>query len=186
MDESQAQPHIWMQSKKKSWESFSSPVHPLVMARHERMWCILLSVATEKGILRKDRISQGWWHRFLERQEQLTLRHGDNTAHVRMDASVRNKDVKVVGQMSEHFEFGSDIFNLGRTLFVWISMYHTYNVKSLLKFTPPFQVPCSMWYGCLLIISHLLRGLASYFYIALCHNHPRDSALPGKNCENHK
>ena len=44
------------------------------------------SVATEKGILRKDRISQGWWHRFLERQEQLTLRRGDNTAHVRMDA----------------------------------------------------------------------------------------------------
>ena len=58
--------------------------------------------------------------------------------------SVRNKDVKVVGQMSEHFEFGSDIFNLGRTLFVWISMSHMYNVKSPLKFTPPFQVPCSM------------------------------------------
>ena len=40
------------------------------------------SVATEKVILRKDRISQGWWHRFLERQEQLTLRRGDNTAGI--------------------------------------------------------------------------------------------------------
>ena len=26
--------------------------------------------------------------------------------------SVRNKDVKVVGQMSEHFEFGSDIIRM--------------------------------------------------------------------------
>ena len=30
--------------------------------------------------------------------------------------SVRNKVAKVVGQMSEHFEFGLDIFNLGRTM----------------------------------------------------------------------
>ena len=37
-------------------------------------------------MLRKDRISQGWWNRFFERQERLTRRHGDNTAHVRMDA----------------------------------------------------------------------------------------------------
>ena len=44
------------------------------------------SVATEKGTLRKDRISQGWWHCSLKRQRQLTLRRGDNTAHVRMDA----------------------------------------------------------------------------------------------------
>ena len=47
----------------------------------------------------------------------------------RMHGSVRNKDVKVVGQMSEHFEFGSDIFNLGRTLFVWISISHMCNVN---------------------------------------------------------
>ena len=31
------------------------------------------SVANEKRIFRKDRISQGWWHGFLKRQEQLTL-----------------------------------------------------------------------------------------------------------------
>ena len=44
------------------------------------------AVGTEKDVLRKDRISQGWWNRFFERQERLTLRRGDNTAHVRMDA----------------------------------------------------------------------------------------------------
>ena len=38
--------------------------------------------------------------------------------------SVRNKIAKVVGQMSEHFEFGLDVFNLGQTLFVWIFMPH--------------------------------------------------------------
>ena len=38
--------------------------------------------------------------------------------------SVSNKVAKVVGQMSEHFEFGLDIFNLGQTLFVWIFMPH--------------------------------------------------------------
>lgn len=31
------------------------------------------AVATEKGVLRKDRISQGWWNRFFDRQERLTL-----------------------------------------------------------------------------------------------------------------
>ena len=44
------------------------------------------SVAKEKDLLRRNEITQGWWQRFLERQKDLTLRRGDNTAHVRMDA----------------------------------------------------------------------------------------------------
>ncbi len=44
------------------------------------------SVATDKGVLKGERISEGWWRRFLERQPKLTLRCGDSTAHVRMDA----------------------------------------------------------------------------------------------------
>ena len=47
---------------------------------------IAQGVAKEKGLLRGVRISQGWWRRFLERQNDLTLRRGDNTAHVRMAA----------------------------------------------------------------------------------------------------
>ena len=47
---------------------------------------IAQSVAEEKGILHGSRISHGWWHRFLKRQADLTLRRGDNTAHVRMEA----------------------------------------------------------------------------------------------------
>lgn len=44
------------------------------------------NVAREKGLLQGARISTGWWKRFLERQPKLSLRRGDATAHVRMDA----------------------------------------------------------------------------------------------------
>ena len=47
---------------------------------------IAQSVAEEKGVLRKNRISHGWWSRFLQRQADLSLRRGDSTAHARMDA----------------------------------------------------------------------------------------------------
>jgi len=42
--------------------------------------------AKEKGLLRKEKISQGWWRNFVSRQGDISLRKGDNTAHVRMDA----------------------------------------------------------------------------------------------------
>ena len=32
-------------------------------------------VAREKNLLRKDRVSDGWWKRFKERQPELSLRH---------------------------------------------------------------------------------------------------------------
>ena len=43
-------------------------------------------VARDKNILRGTKISQGWWRNFIERQGDLSLRRGDNTAHSRMDA----------------------------------------------------------------------------------------------------
>ena len=47
---------------------------------------IARSVAAEKGILKGSKVTQGWWRRFCERQPDLSLRRGDVTAHVRMDA----------------------------------------------------------------------------------------------------
>ena len=44
------------------------------------------NVATEKGVLRSSRISDGWWRRFLQRHPSLSLRSGDATGHVRMNA----------------------------------------------------------------------------------------------------
>ena len=43
-------------------------------------------MAIEKGVLVRNKISDGWWRRFLERQDDLTLRRGDSTGHDRMDA----------------------------------------------------------------------------------------------------
>ena len=42
--------------------------------------------AKKTGLLRKDKITQGWWRNFVSRQGDLSLRKGDNTAHVHMDA----------------------------------------------------------------------------------------------------
>jgi len=47
---------------------------------------IVESTAQEKGLLRKSKISQGWFRRFIEHQPQLSLRKGECTAFVRMDA----------------------------------------------------------------------------------------------------
>ena len=42
--------------------------------------------ARDKNTLRKEKISDGWFRRFLERQPHLSLRKGDRTAAIRMDA----------------------------------------------------------------------------------------------------
>ena len=43
-------------------------------------------VAKEKGVLKKTRITHGWFRRFLQRHPILRLRKGDVTARVRIDA----------------------------------------------------------------------------------------------------
>ena len=47
---------------------------------------IVETVAKEKGHLKTNKVTDGWWRRFMERQPQLSLRRGDATAHVRMNA----------------------------------------------------------------------------------------------------
>lgn len=44
------------------------------------------NLVREKGILRRGKITNGWWQVFLKRNPKIRLRHGDSTAHVRMDA----------------------------------------------------------------------------------------------------
>jgi len=39
------------------------------------------NVAREKETLRKEKISNGWWRRFIERQSQLSLHQADSTVH---------------------------------------------------------------------------------------------------------
>ena len=47
---------------------------------------IVENVAQEKKLLRSDRVSDGWWRRFMEQKPHLFLRRGDITAHIRMDS----------------------------------------------------------------------------------------------------
>ena len=63
---------------------------------------IAQSVADDKGLLRGNRISIGWWRRFLVHQPNLSLRRGDPTAHVRMDAV--NKET-----MEQYFSLLNDV-----------------------------------------------------------------------------
>lgn len=65
---------------------------------------IAQSVAAEKGVLRKSRITHGWWSRFLERQGNLCLRKGDSTAHSRMDAI--NKET-----LTQYFKLLKDVLD---------------------------------------------------------------------------
>jgi len=48
----------------------------------KQVLAIVEGVACDKEVLKKDKISPGWWRKFLERQDDLTLRKGYNTATV--------------------------------------------------------------------------------------------------------
>ena len=51
----------------------------------KQVLAIVEGVAHEKEVLRKEKISEGWWRKFMDRREDLALMKGDNTAHNRMD-----------------------------------------------------------------------------------------------------
>ena len=51
------------------------------------------STARDEGVLRKQKISDGWFRRFIEQQPKLTLRKGDCTAFVRMDAMKKQEEL---------------------------------------------------------------------------------------------
>ena len=48
---------------------------------------------TKQKILRKQKISDGWFRRFIERQPQLCMRKGDSTAIARMDAMKKQEEL---------------------------------------------------------------------------------------------
>ena len=53
------------------------------------------NVAKNKGILQKDRISTGWYDKFMKRQTYLSLCKGDPAANDRMDV--------VTSQVIKHY-----------------------------------------------------------------------------------
>ena len=61
-------------------------------------------VAKSKGVLRGERISHGWWQRFIARNPSLSLRSGDATAGIRIHA-VNEKN------MCEYFALLKEVYN---------------------------------------------------------------------------
>ena len=48
--------------------------------------CIVETYLKQKGTLKGETVSHGWWEKFLKRNPSLRLRVGDSTAGVRFDA----------------------------------------------------------------------------------------------------
>ena len=87
----------------------------------QQIKCIAENVAKEKGILKSNRISNGWWRRFLARQPQLALRREDTTGHVRMDAinheNIQNYYQLLKDVLDEHnlMDHPKQIYNMDET-----------------------------------------------------------------------
>ena len=66
--------------------------------------CIVGSFVKNKGTLKSSTVSNGWWEKFLKRNPALSLRSGDSTAGVRLDAmSVEN--------MKAYFDLLEEVYN---------------------------------------------------------------------------
>ena len=68
------------------------------------------NVAREKNVLRSERVSDGWWRRFMERQPQLSLRRGDSTAHICMN-SVNRESMESYFNLLEGTLSDNDLMN---------------------------------------------------------------------------
>ena len=55
--------------------------------------CIVESYLKQKGSLKGERLSSGWWDKVLQRNQTLRLHRGDSAAGVRLDAvNAKNMD----------------------------------------------------------------------------------------------
>ena len=82
---------------------------------------IVEGVAKQKRVLRGERISHGWWQRFLARNSSLSLRSGDSTAGVGIDAvneeNMRNY-FNLLKEVYDELDFAGHperIFNMDET-----------------------------------------------------------------------
>ena len=81
---------IWTKQKKKMAEFLQTTAEVGYGKTRKQAINIVESTAREKGLLRKCRISD---RHFIERQPQLSLRKGDSTAFVHMDAMKKQQEL---------------------------------------------------------------------------------------------
>ena len=83
--------------------------------------CLVESYLKQQGTLRGGKISNGWWEKFLKRNPTLSLRSGDSTAGVRMEAINReNLDnyFDLLRSVFDDFDFDKfpeSIYNMDET-----------------------------------------------------------------------
>ena len=84
------------QSEEKKFGDFCNSALQFSMGRHADVMAIAQSFASLKGVLRNERIRQGWFHRFLGGHENLALRRRDSTTHSRMNAMNTKKSTSTL------------------------------------------------------------------------------------------
>ena len=62
---------------------------------------VVEKIARDKNVLHGDKVTDGWWRRFRERQPQLALGHGDPTTHVCMDSTNKEAIEKYCNLLEE-------------------------------------------------------------------------------------
>lgn len=84
--------------------------------------CIVETYLKQKGTLKGEAVSHGWWEKFMRRNPSLRLRVGDSTAGVRLDA-VNEENMKNYFDLLKktYTDHGFDkhpqtIYNMGSTL----------------------------------------------------------------------
>ena len=83
--------------------------------------CIVESYLKQKGSLKGERVSNGWWDKFLRRNPTLRLLIGDSTVGVRFDAiNTENMDnyFKLLKDTYDQYDFADNlecIFNMDET-----------------------------------------------------------------------
>ena len=83
--------------------------------------CLVEVCVRKKGTLRGSAVSNGWWDKFLKRNPMLSLRSGDSTAGIRMDAmNVENMKeyFDLLRKVYDEYEFNSHpecIYNMDET-----------------------------------------------------------------------
>ena len=82
---------------------------------------IVEKIAIKRGTLRSEHVSDGWWKRFLQRHPNLSLRQGDATGHVRMNAVTKDNIkhyfslLKKILEENDFFNHPERVYNMDET-----------------------------------------------------------------------
>lgn len=115
------QPYLTALEEKELTDYFLKAAQAGYGKIRQQVKMIVEKIAREKGTLKTDKISNGWWQRFSERNPGIRLRSRDSTGYERMDAV--NKETidsyfRLLKEIYDEFEFSKhpeQLFNMDET-----------------------------------------------------------------------